>query len=277
MAVCVSLLRPQVDSARVCLKHSVELYGEGAVQLVPAYSLLASAHLGIGKAHEAEELLATANWAVVRAGEDAPPAERSRVARGFGRLNAARGDLERAAQSFAEAAYEVALATGPESVDAAHIYFELGVVFDRMAGDGDADGPAASPGASASPATAKALACFDKAVSCWYRALQHARGDAAGRPNSQIAPWAVMAEGSAVVSSVAQACAARLGPRHTAVHEAHFTLGLLEWARGNLAQAAELCAAAAEGFREASGEDCDAALDAAAALAAVQEEARMQA
>jgi len=248
------------------------LYGEGQVQLVPAYSLLAAAHLGVGKLHEAEELLATANWAVVRAGEAAPPAERSRVARGFGRLNAARGDLERAAQSFAEATYEVSLAAGPESVDAAHVIFDLGRTFEAMAeAEADGGGRAAAEGGSA----AKALACYDKSVSSWYRALQSARDEHGGRPSPQLAPWAVLCEGSSVVRAASEACVRRLGEDHTAVFEALFTLALLEWCRGDIREAEALCSRAVVGFTSVHGDSHATTGDAATALERIREDAAL--
>lgn len=261
----------QIDTARTCLQHSVALHGEGSVELVQAYSLLAAAHLGQGKLHEAEELLATANWAVVRAGDAAPPAERSRVARGFGRLNSARGDHSLAAQSFAEAIYEVSLAAGPESVDAAHILFELGQTFDAAARDAGAAASAETRDAAAAAAAGKALACYDKAVSSWYRALQSSRGDGSGPPSPHLAPYAVLCEGVFVLERCAAACASSLGEGHTAVFEAKFTLALLRWALGQAAAAEALCAEVVAAYTDARGPDDESTVDARATLEQIQD------
>jgi tetratricopeptide (TPR) repeat protein len=255
----------QMETARACLGHSVSLHGEGSIQLVPAYALLASAHLAIGRIHEAEELLATANWAVVKAGDAAPPSERGRVARGFGRLSAARADLDKAIQCFSEAAYEVSLVDGPESVDAAHLFFELGNVFDRKALDlAGQEGPFEDM-------VGRALACYDKTVACWYKALQASRKGEKTPPSVDLAAWHVTKEGVNVLEALVHACGVRLGKTHTAVYEAKFTLALLHWARGELSSAAELCEEVLKHYRTEYGDHVDATVDAAATLEAIQE------
>lgn len=141
----------------------------------------------LGDLHEAEELLATANWTLVKAATPTPPppsttasamhtgggeqhadpAQRARVARGFGLLSAARQDHERAIVSLAEALYEVSLVHGPEGVDAAGLYYQLAAAFDNAdaasaqasaSGSGSGPGAAAAAGvASSSPASASGL------------------------------------------------------------------------------------------------------------------------
>jgi len=63
------------------------MYGEGKLELVPAYLHLAEANLGLLQYRQAEEYLTLANWALLKAGS-ASNALRSQLRRNFGKLYA---------------------------------------------------------------------------------------------------------------------------------------------------------------------------------------------
>jgi tetratricopeptide (TPR) repeat protein len=93
-----------VPAASYALRFTTAIYGEGRVELVPAYLLLAEANLGILKYRQAEEYLTLANWAVLKT-PSCSNALRSQLRRNFGRLYASQGKYEEALRQLADDVY----------------------------------------------------------------------------------------------------------------------------------------------------------------------------
>lgn len=80
----------QIPGALQCLQFSKQVYGDGSIDIVPAYLLLAEANLGLGRYHHVEEFLAMAKWGVVKT-PDCSNTIRSKLHRNFGKLYASQG------------------------------------------------------------------------------------------------------------------------------------------------------------------------------------------
>ncbi|KAM8862431.1 zinc finger MYND domain-containing protein 12 isoform 2-T2 [Spinachia spinachia] len=80
-----------LPAAQLCLRSSKDVHGPRAVQVVPAYLLLAEANLGLGNLAQVKELLSLAEWAVLKSPE---PSVHHRLHRILGRLHTATGDPE---------------------------------------------------------------------------------------------------------------------------------------------------------------------------------------
>lgn len=126
------------------------LYGEGAVELVSAYLVLAEVNLGLSRATQADEFLSTASYILVK--HPYASAElRSRLHRNFGRLYAAQGNHAAALDSFSRDVFYGSMVHGPEAVEVTIGYFFMAQV---MAAQGRVDA---------------ALVLFDKVVDVTYR------------------------------------------------------------------------------------------------------------
>eukprot|EP00920_Eleutheroschizon_duboscqi_P029757 GHVT01072337.1.p1 GENE.GHVT01072337.1~~GHVT01072337.1.p1 ORF type:complete len:375 (+),score=30.93 GHVT01072337.1:297-1421(+) len=120
--------RHAVPGALHALKLAVEAFGGDALELVPAYLLLAEGNLGLRHLEVAEEFLSLANWAVLRHPQRGY-AMMSNLQRNFGRLYAAQQRFQEALQAFATDIYYSALEFGPENIRTAPSYFHMGRVF----------------------------------------------------------------------------------------------------------------------------------------------------
>merc|ERR1719310_2571964 len=120
-----------VPGALQSLKFAIELYGNEAPQLVPAYLMLAEANLGLRKLKIAEEFLSLANWVLLKhKGDEAGGSSlMSNLQRNFGRLYAAQQRYNEALQAFATDVYYSSLEFGPENIRSAPSYFHMGRVF----------------------------------------------------------------------------------------------------------------------------------------------------
>ncbi|KAL3904361.1 MAG: hypothetical protein SGPRY_011313 [Prymnesium sp.] len=76
-----------IPAASYALRFTTSIYGEGRVELVPSYLLLAEANLGVLKYRKAEEYLTLANWAVLKT-PNCSNALRSQLRRNFDRTHA---------------------------------------------------------------------------------------------------------------------------------------------------------------------------------------------
>jgi len=133
------------------LRARIALYGEGSLELVRAYLVLAEVNLGLNRTAQAEEFLSTCNYILVKAtGPTATgPASaaaatggssgestnrlRSRMHRNFGRLYAAQGNNAAALEAFARDIYYATLSLGPEHIDVSIGYFFMAQVFAAQA------------------------------------------------------------------------------------------------------------------------------------------------
>ena len=84
-----------IPAAMYALRFGTSIYGEGNVELVPAFLLLAEANLGLLNFSQAEEFLTKANWSLLKSANSSN-ALRSQLRRNFGKLYAAQGKYEEA-------------------------------------------------------------------------------------------------------------------------------------------------------------------------------------
>ena len=84
-----------IPAAMYALRFGTSIYGEGNVELVPAFLLLAEANLGLLNFAQAEEFLTKANWSLLKSANSSN-ALRSQLRRNFGKLYAAQGKYEEA-------------------------------------------------------------------------------------------------------------------------------------------------------------------------------------
>lgn len=132
------------------------MHGDGAMELVMPYLLLAEAELGLGRTSQAEEFLANANFILVKNG-DAPHSLHARMHRDFGRVYSAQGNHPAALDHFAKDVLHTTLILGPDSIETSIGYFFMAQVFASQA-KMDA-----------------AMSFFDKVVDIWFRHLLGAR------------------------------------------------------------------------------------------------------
>ncbi|XP_068589520.1 zinc finger MYND domain-containing protein 12 [Cebidichthys violaceus] len=118
-----------LPAAQCCLRCSKDVHGPSAVQMVPAYLLLAEANMGLGNLAQVTELLAQAEWAVLKSPEHSV---HHRLHRSLGRLHIATGNLEAALFNFANDIYFASEEYGLDSTVACGGYFLMAGVFAKQ-------------------------------------------------------------------------------------------------------------------------------------------------
>lgn len=193
-----------VPAATYSLRFATAAYGEGKLQLVPAYLYLAEAYLGSTQYKKAEEYLTLANWALLKT-SGASNALRSQLRRNFGKLYAAQGRFDEALRQLVDDVYYSSLRVGPEHIDTSGGYYQLANVFYAM------------------NKIESALAMYDKVVDIWYRCLAALLAKDAAHPLSEAKGHAGV-EMLKVILARREECA---GETYIATGEAHYILGLL--------------------------------------------------
>uniref|UniRef100_A0A673AUP0 Zinc finger, MYND-type containing 12 n=1 Tax=Sphaeramia orbicularis TaxID=375764 RepID=A0A673AUP0_9TELE len=117
-----------LPAAQFFLRCSTDVNGPSAVQLVPAYLLLAEANTGLGDLVSAMEFLSQAEWVVLKS-PDCGHEILHRLHRSQGRLHTALGYLESARKHFANDIYHASEEYGADSIISCEGYFLLASVF----------------------------------------------------------------------------------------------------------------------------------------------------
>nr|XP_046199616.1 zinc finger MYND domain-containing protein 12 isoform X1 [Oncorhynchus gorbuscha] len=124
-----------LPAAQLSLRCAMDVYGPSAVQLVPAYLLLAEANVGLGSLSQAEGYLSQAEWTVMKTPECSHTV-RHQLHRNLGRLYTATENLEGALLHFANdvsvKAYQVYYASeeyGLDNIVTCGGYFLMANVF----------------------------------------------------------------------------------------------------------------------------------------------------
>ncbi|KAM3849957.1 zinc finger MYND domain-containing protein 12, partial [Diretmus argenteus] len=120
-----------LPAAQFFLRCAMELYGPSAVQLVPAYLLLAEANVGLGRLAQAEEFLTQAQWTVLKS-PDCGRAVRHQLHRTLGRLYTMTGNLDAALLNFANDVYYAAEEYGLDNTVTCGGYFLMADVFTKQ-------------------------------------------------------------------------------------------------------------------------------------------------
>jgi len=201
-----------IPGALQSLRFSMEVYGSGRIELVPAYLLLAESNLGLKRYKVAEEFLLYANWSVLK-NNDCSNELKSQLYRNFGKLYASQGRFQDALRQLALDIYYSSLESGPEHIDTAGGYFYLADVFMTMG------------------SVEHALALYDKVVDVFYRFLVNLRH----RPDESIADYlseAAIGEAVEMLRSILDTRRQQLGATHIATGEAAYALGILKHVTG---------------------------------------------
>ena len=196
-----------IPGALQSLRFSMEVYGDGRIELVPCYLLLAEANLGICKFKLAEEFLTLANWNVLK-NPNCSNVIKSQLYRLFGKLYASQGNYADALLQLAHDIYFSSIEVGPEHIDTAGGYYYIASVFllqERIE---------------------HALANFDKVVDIWYKFLLNLRS----HPQEKISDYlgeAQIGEATEMLKKILETRSKYLSPSHIATGEAAYALGIL--------------------------------------------------
>ena len=238
-----------VPAASYALRFTTSVYGEGRVELVPSYLLLAEASLGLLHYRQAEEYLTLANWSLLKT-PNCSNALRSQLRRNFGRLYASQGKYDEALRQLADDVYYSSLMVGPEHIDTSGGYFQLGNVFYSM------------------NKIENALAVYDKVVDIWYKCVtQLLSVDGEGLPPLGDAKGA---EGVEVLLQIRKRREECVGSGNIATGESNYILGLLLQYLGQVHKAAEHMRLALATYENQLGAEHKSTKDVAASLAALE-------
>ncbi|KAM6976881.1 zinc finger MYND domain-containing protein 12 [Aplochiton taeniatus] len=117
-----------LPAAQISLRCAMDVYGPNAVELVPAYLLLAEANVGLGSLDQAEKYLSQAEWTVMKTPECSHTV-RHQLHRNLGRLYTASGNLEAALLNFANDVYYANEEYGLDNIVTCSGYFLMANVF----------------------------------------------------------------------------------------------------------------------------------------------------
>ena len=201
-----------IPGALQSLRFSMEVYGSGRIELVPAYLLLAESNLGLKRYKVAEEFLLYANWSVLK-NPDCSNELKSQLYRNFGKLYASQGRFQDALKQLALDVYYSSLESGPEHIDTAGGYFYMADVFQTQG------------------IIENSLALYDKVVDIWYKFLINLRH----RPDESISDYlseAHIGEAVEMLRSILETRKKHLGANHIATGESAYALGILKHVTG---------------------------------------------
>uniref|UniRef100_A0A3B1IUJ8 Zinc finger, MYND-type containing 12 n=1 Tax=Astyanax mexicanus TaxID=7994 RepID=A0A3B1IUJ8_ASTMX len=120
-----------LPAAQLSLHCAIDLYGHDAVELVPAYLLLAEANMGSGSLSKAQSYLSQAEWTVLKT----PDCSRTvllELHRNLGRLHTFTGSYQSALLHFANYVYYASEEFGLNSTETARGYFMMADVFGKQ-------------------------------------------------------------------------------------------------------------------------------------------------
>uniref|UniRef100_A0A7S1CK24 MalT-like TPR region domain-containing protein n=1 Tax=Bicosoecida sp. CB-2014 TaxID=1486930 RepID=A0A7S1CK24_9STRA len=240
-----------IPGALQCLKFSKQVYGDGSIDIVPAYLLLAEANLGLGRYHHVEEFLAMAKWGVVKT-PDCSNTIRSKLHRNFGKLYASQGKFPEALKELAVDIYYSSLEFGPEHVDTAAGYYHMATIFYTQ------------------NKIENALAFYDKVVDIWYKFLVSVRSNS---EEIDAMSEAQLAEAMAMLRSIGATREKYLGAGHIATGEAQYTMGLLQLFTGDNESARRCVETALDVYVEHLGDEHPSTLDVKEVLSQLREAA----
>uniref|UniRef100_A0A8C5WQP8 Zinc finger MYND-type containing 12 n=1 Tax=Laticauda laticaudata TaxID=8630 RepID=A0A8C5WQP8_LATLA len=121
-----------IPAALHSLKFSISIYGPSAVELVPAYIILAETSLGLGHLSQGEEYLSQGQWIVLK-NTHCSYAIQSKLYRNLGLLHAAKGNFDESLYHLANDVYFACCAFGTTSnVAVSGGYFHMANVFSHQ-------------------------------------------------------------------------------------------------------------------------------------------------
>ncbi|XP_022526764.2 zinc finger MYND domain-containing protein 12 [Astyanax mexicanus] len=120
-----------LPAAQLSLHCAIDLYGHDAVELVPAYLLLAEANMGSGSLSKAQSYLSQAEWTVLKT-PDCSQTVLLELHRNLGRLHTFTGSYQSALLHFANYVYYASEEFGLNSTETARGYFMMADVFGKQ-------------------------------------------------------------------------------------------------------------------------------------------------
>ncbi|KAJ8608269.1 hypothetical protein CTAYLR_007267 [Chrysophaeum taylorii] len=210
-----------------------EIYGDGAIEMIGPFMQLAEAHLGLGRAREAAEVLGRATWTVSK-NPDCSNSMKSQLHRNIGKLHLSQNKLDEALAELSHDIYFSSLEMGPEHIETSVGYYHIASVF------------------YAQHKIENALAFYDKVVDIWYRFLLAARRDTNlvdSVSESQLS------QAGDMLDHVLRTRAKLLGDTHIATGEAKYTVGLLHLVANNVEKARDAIQAALATYIDHLGPD----------------------
>jgi len=186
-----------LPGALQALKFAKQVNGDDHIDLVSPFLILAEVNLGTGGLSQAENYLSRANWIILK-DPSASNALRSKLHRNFGKLYALKGNYSEALRHMANDIYYLSLDLGPENVQTAVGYFNMGNVF------------------IAQSQLEKGLALYDKVVDIWYKHLADIRSDVAEKA---VLETANTTEALGILKSILETKQRSLGADHIASGE----------------------------------------------------------
>mmetsp|Transcript_20205 Transcript_20205/g.42332 ORF Transcript_20205/g.42332 Transcript_20205/m.42332 type:complete len:456 (+) Transcript_20205:113-1480(+) len=222
-----------IPGAIQALSFLKDIFGDGSVESVPPYLLLAEANLGLEKFQQCEEFLSLANWSVLK-NPTCSNALKSQLHRNFGKLYTAQDKLEEALKELAKDIYHSSLEVGPEHVDTSGGYFHMANIF-YIQNKID-----------------NALAFYDKVVDIWYKFLGLVRNNA---ELAETFSESQLREGIEMLEKIMQTRVKLLGDAHIATGEVKYTVGLLYLFLGDKDKANNYVQTAAAIYKDKLGEN----------------------
>jgi len=239
-----------IPGAIQSLKFLKEIFGEGSVESVPPYLLLAEANLGLEKYQQCEEFLSSANWAILN-NPGCSNSIKSQLSRNFGKLYSAQGKLDKALEELSKDIYFSSLEVGPEHVDTSGGYFHMGNIFFTQ------------------HKIENALAFYDKVVDIWYKFLALVRSEAGV---AETFSEAQLKDGIDMLQKIMSTRTKLLGELHIATGEVKYTCGLLLLFMGERSRAAQLIFDASTIYKEKLGENHPSSVDVSSVAKQIQEQ-----
>eukprot|EP00968_Pinguiococcus_pyrenoidosus_P026958 scaffold7342_cov269-Pinguiococcus_pyrenoidosus.AAC.12 len=243
-----------IPGAVQALTFCSALYGEGAIQMVPPYLLLAEANLTLERLQQAEEFLSLANWTVLKQ-PDCSSTIRSQLHRDFGKLYSAQGRYADALRELSKDVYHSSLEVGPEHINTSLGYFHMGRAFYGQ------------------QRIENALAMFDKVVEVWYKFLASVRTEP---DRGEEYTEGQINEGLDMLGRILEIRKKLLGEGHIATGEVLYTLGLLLLFAGKHQEATERVAGAHQVYHANLGAEHSSTIDVAEVLRQLQGTAGQQ-
>eukprot|EP00163_Fabomonas_tropica_P014654 TRINITY_DN2665_c0_g1_i2.p1 TRINITY_DN2665_c0_g1~~TRINITY_DN2665_c0_g1_i2.p1 ORF type:complete len:351 (+),score=74.08 TRINITY_DN2665_c0_g1_i2:139-1191(+) len=223
-----------IPGALQALRLSVDVFGNGRTEIVPPYLLLAQATIGLRRYKQAEEYLSLAKWNVLK-NPTCSDSLKSNLYRNFGKLYASQGKYKEALQQLANDLYHSSLEVGPEHIETAGGYFQMGIIFHKQS------------------RLESALAMFDKVADIWYKFLTAPPEDE--EEEEEVLDEMKGAEAIEVLQKIINIREQHLGMQHTATGESHYILGLVLQRLGRTEKALERIQKAISVYEDTLGRD----------------------
>ena len=225
-----------IPAALQALRISLDVHGQGKIELVPAYLLLGEASIGKGMFSQAEEYLSMAKWVVLKH-DDCSNEIKSQLHRNMGKLYTAQGKYEEALRQLSNDVYYSSLVYGPRHVRTSPGYFYMGQAF------------------AACRNVDRALVFYGKLQSIWEEWLSDIMSRQDDVPTEELLDEAECVEAADMLEKITRFREGVMGPAAVATAEALYVQGLFHYYVEDLQKALEMLEQAERIFQVELGDD----------------------